>query len=131
MRTFTRIGKRYNFFTTFTNIVRILNFHLYYSFLKIIIYDYHIFRKSLCFFTFLGTDFILQSETKCGTMSLRLRQSTTFRASVTPQASSCNSMSFLFRIVCVILFKNIKQSEIEIISVSALSICKQYFVFNK
>lgn len=37
-----------------------------------LIYINHMQRKSLCFLTFLSTDFILQTEFKCGTIQVQV-----------------------------------------------------------
>ena len=97
MRTLTRVSQRNNFFATAADIVFVFDCHFLH--LSKNLFN-HIFRKSLRLFTFLDTDFILQSEKKCGTMVKlydKVQHSVLLSSRRTP---SCNSVSFLFLTKC-------------------------------
>jgi len=74
----------------------------------LVIYILTFFGKSLRFFTFLDTDFILQSEIKRGTMLVcidKVQCSVLLSSRRTP---SCRSVSLLFRILCVVVKEQVR-----------------------
>lgn len=99
MGTLTRICEWDDLFSATADVILILDCHIILHKDKINLYN-HTIGKKLRFFTFLDTDFILQSEKKCGTMATpydKVPYSVLLSSRRTP---SCRSVSFSFLMCC-------------------------------